>query len=73
MRKEYIQVFTATEKKEDAEKIAKALVEKRLAGCVQIVEPFPYFMGRFSNGDLWVKNSLSISKVEETIHKIPVF
>lgn len=39
MRKEYIQVFTATEKKEDAEKIAKALVEKRLAGCVQIVGP----------------------------------
>ena len=34
---EYIQVITTTEKKEDAERIAKALVEKRLAGCVQIV------------------------------------
>lgn len=36
---EYIQVITTTEKKEDAERIAKALVEKRLAGCVQIVGP----------------------------------
>jgi periplasmic divalent cation tolerance protein len=36
---EYIQVFTTTEKKEDAEKIVKALVEKRLAGCIQIVGP----------------------------------
>jgi len=36
---EYIEVFTTTEKKEDAEKIAKALVEKRLAGCIQIVGP----------------------------------
>jgi len=36
---EYIQVFTTTEKKEDAEKIAKVLVEKRLAGCIQIIGP----------------------------------
>ena len=36
---EYIQVFTTTEKKEDAVKIAKTLVEKRLAGCIQIVGP----------------------------------
>jgi periplasmic divalent cation tolerance protein len=37
--KEYIQVFTTTKKKEDAEKIAKALTKKRLAGCIQIVGP----------------------------------
>jgi len=36
---EYIQIFTTTEKREDAERIAQALVEKRLAGCVQIVGP----------------------------------
>jgi periplasmic divalent cation tolerance protein len=35
--KEYIQVFTTTEKKEDAEKIAQTLVKERLAGCVQII------------------------------------
>ena len=38
MMEEYIQVFTAIEKKDDAEKIAEALVEKRLAGCIQIIE-----------------------------------
>lgn len=33
----YIQVFTTTEKKKDAEKIAGVLLENRLAGCVQIM------------------------------------
>jgi periplasmic divalent cation tolerance protein len=35
----YIQVVTTTEKREDGEKIAKALVEKRLAACAQLVGP----------------------------------
>lgn len=35
----YIQVITTTAAKADAEKIAVALVEKRLAACVQIVGP----------------------------------
>lgn len=34
---EYIQIFTTTEKREDVERIAQTLVQKRLAGCVQIV------------------------------------
>ena len=34
-----IQVVTTTERREDAEKIAGLLVEKRLAACVQIVGP----------------------------------
>jgi periplasmic divalent cation tolerance protein len=36
---QYIQVITTTAKKDDAEKIATSLVEKRLAACVQIVGP----------------------------------
>jgi periplasmic divalent cation tolerance protein len=36
---QYIQVITTTANKEDAAKIAAALVEKRLAACVQIVGP----------------------------------
>jgi len=36
---EYIQVVTTVEQKADAEKIAKNLVEKRLAACVQIIGP----------------------------------
>lgn len=36
---EFIQVFTTVGKREDAERIAKTLVEKRLAGCVQVIGP----------------------------------
>ena len=36
---EYIQVLTTTETKEDAKKIAKELVERRLAACIQISGP----------------------------------
>jgi periplasmic divalent cation tolerance protein len=35
----YIQVTTTTEHKEDAEKIARTLVDGKLAGCVQIIGP----------------------------------
>jgi periplasmic divalent cation tolerance protein len=35
----FIEVFTATAKKEDAEKIATSLLDQKLAGCVQIVGP----------------------------------
>ena len=36
---EYIQVMTTVEHKDDADKIAKSLVEKRIAACVQILGP----------------------------------
>jgi periplasmic divalent cation tolerance protein len=36
---EYIQVSTTTGKKQDAEKIALTLVERKIAACVQIVGP----------------------------------
>lgn len=35
----HIQVLTTTETKADAQTIANALVEKRLAACVQIIGP----------------------------------
>ena len=35
----YIQVITTTENKQDAEKIAGVLVDRKLAGCVQIIGP----------------------------------
>jgi len=35
----FIHVMTATDKREDAERIARSLVEMRLAGCVQILGP----------------------------------
>jgi len=36
---DYIEVLTTVEHKADAEKIAKILVEKRVAACVQIIGP----------------------------------
>lgn len=36
---EYIQVFTTVENRDDADQIAKTLVEKRLAACIQIIGP----------------------------------
>jgi periplasmic divalent cation tolerance protein len=39
MKEQYIQVITTTENKEDVERIARNLLEKRLAGCVQIIGP----------------------------------
>jgi periplasmic divalent cation tolerance protein len=35
----YVQIVTTTAKQEEAETIARALVERRLAACVQIVGP----------------------------------
>ena len=39
MTSEHVQVITTTERKEDAEAIARRLVEERLAACVQIIGP----------------------------------
>jgi periplasmic divalent cation tolerance protein len=36
---EYIQVFTTTESRDDAEMISRDLVEKRLAACAQVLGP----------------------------------
>jgi periplasmic divalent cation tolerance protein len=36
---DYLQVVTTTANRQDAERIARALVEQRLAACVQIVGP----------------------------------
>jgi periplasmic divalent cation tolerance protein len=39
MPDDLIQIFTTTETREDAERIAGELVDRRLAGCVQIIGP----------------------------------
>ena len=36
---EFIQVFTTTGNRADASRIAETLVERRLAGCVQVLGP----------------------------------
>lgn len=77
MMDEYIQVFTTTEKKEDAEKIAKALVEKRLAGCIQIVGPIVstyWWKGNVETAGEWlcfIKSKKTLyDKLEKAIKEI---
>ncbi len=65
---EYIQVVTTLEKREDAEKIAKVLVEKRLAGCVQIVGPVNstyWWKGKVETAQEW----LCIIKSEKDLYQ----
>jgi len=77
MAEKYIQVFTTTEKKEDAEKIAKTLVEKRLAGCVQIIGPLTsvyWWKGSIETAGEWlclIKSSKTLyGELENAIKKI---
>ena len=77
MMEEYMQVFTTTEKKEDAEKIAKALVEKRLAGCIQIVGPVAstfWWKGNVETAEEWLcfikSKKLLYEKLEKVIKEI---
>jgi len=77
MKKEYIQVITTTEKKEDAEKIAKTLTEKRLAGCVQILGSIVstyWWKGNIESAEEWlciIKSSKNLYKeLEKSIKEI---
>jgi periplasmic divalent cation tolerance protein len=52
-----IQVLTTTGTKSDAQTIARALVEKRLAGCVQVVGPITstyWWQGEIETAEEWL-------------------
>ena len=54
---DHLQVVTTTEQKEDAEKIGKALVEKRLAACAQLVGPIEstyWWKGVIETAEEWL-------------------
>jgi periplasmic divalent cation tolerance protein len=54
---EYLQVSTTSATREDAQKIADTLVEKRLAGCVQIVGPIVstfWWQGKIERTEEWL-------------------
>lgn len=77
MKEECIQVFTTAAKREDAEKIARALVEKRLAGCVQVVGPAVstyWWKGKVDMAEEWlcfIKSKSSLyGKIEKALKKI---
>ena len=54
---EYLQVSTVTGSHEEALKISETLVEKRLAGCVQILGPVTslyWWKGRIEKAQEWL-------------------
>lgn len=64
----YIQVLTTTGKREDAEKIARILLERRLAGCVQVVGPVSslyWWKGGIEKAEEW----LCIIKSREDLYE----
>ena len=74
---EYIEVVTTTEKREDAEKIARSLVEERLAACVQIVGPIMSvyrWQGKIETAEEWQCRAKSrrdlFERIEEEIKRL---
>jgi periplasmic divalent cation tolerance protein len=54
---DYMQVTTTTETKADAQAIASAVVEQRLAGCVQIIGPIAstyWWEGKIETAEEWL-------------------
>ncbi len=73
----YIQVVTTTAGREDAERIAQALIEKRLAACVQIVGPVQSiyrWQGKVERAEEWqclIKSRAGLfGEVEQEIKSI---
>jgi periplasmic divalent cation tolerance protein len=79
---EYVQVFTTTASKHEAEEIALRLVERKLAGCVQVVGPISSiyrWRGKIENAEEWlciIKTSIALfeklNKVIGMVHKYEV-
>jgi periplasmic divalent cation tolerance protein len=72
---EYIQVLTTLESRDDAEKIARVLVEKRIAACVQIMGPLTSFFqwqGKLDSAEEYlcvIKSRSDLFQEMETIIK----
>ncbi|MCS7116946.1 MAG: divalent-cation tolerance protein CutA [Nitrososphaerales archaeon] len=54
---DYIHIVTTTSSKDEAEKIVKILVERRLAGCAQIIGPIAsmyWWRGKIERAEEWL-------------------
>jgi len=74
---DYIQVVTTTEHREDAQAIGRALVEERLAACVQIIGPITSiyrWQGKINTAQewqCWVKSRRDLyDRIEESIRRL---
>jgi len=73
----YIQVVTTTARREEAERIARELVESRLAACAQVLGPITStyrWQGKVENDQewqCWVKTRGELfARIEEAIRRI---
>jgi periplasmic divalent cation tolerance protein len=74
---DYVQVITTTASREDAERIAQALVAERLAACVQVLGPMAStyrWQGAIETAQEWlclVKSRGELyGKIEEAIRRL---
>lgn len=73
----YIQIVTAVSSKEEGERIAHALLDKRLAACVQILGPISslyWWQGKIERSQEWLciaKSELELfTQIEEIIQSL---
>jgi len=74
---DYIQVVTTTEREEDAGEIARALVENRLAACVQVAGPITStyrWQGAIETSREWQCTAKSrrdlFERIEEAVRRV---
>jgi periplasmic divalent cation tolerance protein len=72
-----IQVVTTTERREDAERIARTLVEERLAACVQVAGPITSiyrWQGKIETAEEWQCRAKTrrdlYAKIEQAIRRL---
>jgi len=73
MMEEYIQTFTTIDKKEDAKNIARFIIEKKLAACVQILEPIMstyMWKGNIKTSKEWLLIIKSTKSKHEELEKV---
>jgi len=71
--KDYIQVFTTTESKEDAEKISREVLGKRLAACTQIIGPIKsiyWWKEKIEEAEEWLCIMKSLNDLYEQLEKV---
>lgn len=74
---EHIQVVTTTARREEAEQIARALVEERLAACAQVLGPITsiyHWQGDIETSEewqVWAKSRRDLyDRIEQTIRRL---
>ncbi|MDJ0511083.1 MAG: divalent-cation tolerance protein CutA [Crocosphaera sp.] len=82
MSSEFIAILTTTSRQEDAKAIAKTLLERKLAGCIQIIGPITshyYWQDELCQDEEWIclikthqKNYKTIETTIQEIHSYEI-